>query len=594
MASRYRLLGIYVAVLLAFALLCLTLGMRSVSIFPSLLTSILAVATCLLVWQYGLPHPRVGLLSLERLPQVGLLLVFDPAIAAAICGSASLLWPFLNRSYSQGSLKVAALRAAHNGPMTALMLLAGGYVYQALGGGHPLDTLSLADLGPLTAMALSIQAVNLGLMYVYYRLDGREVGALLTPFYALMDLVFVPAGVLAALLFNSGSLAAFGLFLALMLVFVLSFNGLAASLSRPEAGHGGGFRGARRIDDLGEQVLRETRVLLRFDEFYLAVVDSGCGEFEIRINERHGKREPGRRKSLSSGLFGWVYEQKKALHIENWSKAPESLRRRAEVTPKETGSAIFVPLLEGDAVIGLLSIQHTLPGAFSVADLHLMERLAKRAAPALADARAFEDLEDYRLRLEQRVAERTRDLEQANNEKELLLDALRLRSRNLERESLEDPLTGLANRRHFNQRLAAEIELAAASGRPLVLALGDLDHFKDINDRLGHSVGDEVLGSLAELMHQHFRADDLLARIGGEEFAIVLPGLDLKTAHSACERLRVGIVNFPWSRIHPRLAVTLSLGLAAWKPGVTPEGLLEAADVGLYRAKRGGRNRVES
>ncbi|HRQ66097.1 MAG TPA: sensor domain-containing diguanylate cyclase [Xanthomonadaceae bacterium] len=593
MTTRYRRLGIYVGILVATTLVAVAGGLSGAPAFPGPLVFVACMAACLFVWQFGLPHPRVGLLSLERLPQIGLLLTFEPVVAATICAVASLIWPYLNPGYSQGSLKVATLRALHNAAMTALMLLAGGHAYRALGGRFPLDALAMTDLLPLAAMALAVQVVNLGLMFLYYRLDGREVGALLTPFYVLVDLLFVPAGVLAALLFNTGALAAFSLFLLLMLVFVMSFNGLAANLSKADAGESGHFRAARRIDELAEQILRETRVLLRFDEFYLAVVDSERGEFDIRFNERQGRREPRRCKPLTSGLFGWVYQHATPLLIENWEKAPEMLRRRAEITPKETGSAIFVPLCDGDSVIGLLSVQHTVPGAFSPADLHLLERLARRAAPALADARAFEALEDYRQRLEERVTERTSALEQANHEKELLLDALRLRSQNLERESLQDPLTGLANRRHFNQRLAAEIDLAGASNRPLALALADLDLFKDINDRLGHNIGDEVLRVLAELMHQHFRADDLLARIGGEEFAILLPGLGSREALNACERLRLGVANHPWTRIHPELGVTLSAGVADWQPHMSAEALLEAADVRLYRAKRGGRNRIE-
>jgi diguanylate cyclase (GGDEF)-like protein len=594
MARRYRRLGVYTGLLGLPTAAWLGYGLAHADKVPGPLTWALGVAACLFVWRFGLPHSRVGLLSLERLPQVGLLLVLDLAVAAAICGLASLLWPFLSRSYSQGSLKVATLRGLHNGAMTALMLLIGGSVYRALGGRFPLDDLGLGDLLPLTAMALAIQVVNIGLMYVYYRLDGREVGALLTPFYALMDLVFVPAGVLAALLFSSGDYAAFSLFVVLMAVFVLSFNGLAADLSRSELFPTGALRGARRVSDLAEQLLRETRVLLRFDEFYLALVDRERGEFDILLNERNGRREPRRRKPLGAGLFGRVCEEGKPLLIERWDKAPEALKQRADITPKETGSAMFVPLLDDGWVIGLISVQHTRAGTFAAADLHLLERLAYRAGPALMDARAFEDLEDYRQRLEKRVAERTRALEQANSEKELLLDALRLRSQNLERESLQDPLTGLANRRHFDQTLATEIELAASSGRPLALALIDLDHFKDVNDRLGHGVGDEVLRELAGLMHQQFRADDLLCRIGGEEFAIVLPGLGGREAFNACERLRLAVARHPWTRIHPELAVTLSAGVASWTAETTPDALLETADVRLYRAKRGGRNRVEA
>jgi diguanylate cyclase (GGDEF)-like protein len=594
MATRYRRLGVYTGTLMFAALAWLTWGLVTQESLPGPLTVLLGVGFCLFVWQFGLPHTRVGLLSLERLPQIGLLLTLPPPAAAAICGLASLLWPFLSRSYSQGSLKVATLRGLHNGAMTTLMILAGGSIYLALGGVHPLPILRWDDVLPLVAMALSVQAVNIGLMFLYYRLDGREVGALLTPFYALMDLVFVPAGVLAALLYNGGDTPEFLLFLLLMLVFVLSFNGLAADMSKAQGGDIALLRGARRIDELAEQLLRETRVLLRFDEFYLALVDRERGEFDIVLNERSGQREPRRRKPLTAGLFGWVAERGEALLVENWIKAPDAIKQRAELTAKETGSALFVPLHDDEALVGLLSVQHTRPGVFSPADQHLLQRLARRAGPALADARVFEELQDYRQRLEERVTERTRALEQANREKELLLDALRLRSQHLERETLQDPLTGLANRRHFNQRLATEIDLAESSARPLSLIVVDLDHFKDINDRLGHAVGDDVLRTLAELMHQHFRADDLLARIGGEEFAIVLPGLPVAQAQAASENLCLAVASYPWVRTHDDLAVTLSAGLASWTAGMTPEALFEAADIRLYRAKRGGRNRVEA
>ena len=110
--------------------------------------------------------------------------------------------------------------------MTALMLMLAGYVYLACGGRHPLTGLIATDLAPLIAMALTAQAVNIVLMTLFFRFDGREVRRIVTPSYALSDLIFVPAGILAAVLYNTGNMAVFWLFAGLMLLFVLSFNSI--------------------------------------------------------------------------------------------------------------------------------------------------------------------------------------------------------------------------------------------------------------------------------------------------------------------------------------------------------------------------------
>ncbi|MGH8166094.1 MAG: hypothetical protein ACREQ1_02580 [Woeseiaceae bacterium] len=225
MASRYRGLALYSLLLAALTAWWLTRSL-SPAAFPPFWVAALCIAACLFVWQFGLPAPRVGLTSMERLPQIGLLLVLSPPVAASICGIASLLWPLLNRGYSQGSLRVAALRGVHNASMTALMLLAAGQAYLATGGRHPLEGLGPADLWPLAAMAIAAQAVNVALLALYFKLDGRDVRRMIKPIYTLVDLIFAPAGVLAALLFNSGSPSTFALFVVLMVIFVLSFNAL--------------------------------------------------------------------------------------------------------------------------------------------------------------------------------------------------------------------------------------------------------------------------------------------------------------------------------------------------------------------------------
>lgn len=601
MASRYASLGLYAGVVAAVAGVWLIFDLTQTTDFPTVWVLALCVAACLFVWWFGLTAPRVVLTSMERLPQIGALLIFDPAVAAATCGLASFLWPFVSRGYSYGSLRLAAIRGLHNAGMTAIMLLIAGEAYLAAGGTHPPSSLGLRDIGPLAAMAVSAQLVNVAFMAMYYYFDGRDVRRLIKPIYSLIDLIFVPAGVLAALLYNSGSGTTFALFLGLMVVFVLSFNGIGGSLSVAENESSPlarllqaqrGIQGARRLDELGERILSETRHVFRFDEFYFVLVDRETSALDVRVHERLGQRLPARRKPYGAGLFGWAVENAKSVLIEHWEQAPEAMRKLAEETDKKTGSLLVAPLVENGNVIGLLSIQHTKAGAYTAADLHLIEQLAEQISVAVAEARAFEDLENYRQHLEERVVERTRELEDANRDKERLIATLNERSRTLERESQEDPLTGIANRRHFNQRLASQIAAARAAGEPLTLAVADIDRFKVINDRFGHACGDEVLRRTADIMRRQCRAVDLVARIGGEEFALVLTGMTREVATGFCDLLRRAFESHDWRDIHPQLRVTLSIGISQWDGLSEPSALLQAADVQLYSAKDAGRNRV--
>ncbi|AKS43184.1 diguanylate cyclase [Wenzhouxiangella marina] len=161
---------------------------------------------------------------------------------------------------------------------------------------------------------------------------------------------------------------------------------------------------------------------------------------------------------------------------------------------------------------------------------------------------------------------------------------------------IRDELTGLHNRRHLMAGL--DDELARRRQRmdsPLSLAILDVDHFKAINDRAGHLVGDEVLRQLARLLEGAVRETDLLARIGGEEFAVLMPDSGLAPARSICERLRSAVerAEFAVAAGSGIGTVTVSIGLAEWGAGMNEASdLLRAADAELYRAKREGRNRV--
>jgi len=160
----------------------------------------------------------------------------------------------------------------------------------------------------------------------------------------------------------------------------------------------------------------------------------------------------------------------------------------------------------------------------------------------------------------------------------------------LQQQATEDPLTGLANRRHAEVWLAA----VAAAGRPLGVAIIDVDLFKTVNDRFGHPVGDRVLREVASTLRAGVRETDMIARVGGEEFLVGVDGLSLPDATARCELLRAGVAAFDWESLQPGLAVTVSIGLAVVPPGGDLAAATSLADQRLYAAKQEGRNRVNA
>jgi diguanylate cyclase (GGDEF)-like protein len=156
--------------------------------------------------------------------------------------------------------------------------------------------------------------------------------------------------------------------------------------------------------------------------------------------------------------------------------------------------------------------------------------------------------------------------------------------------SLTDALTGLPNRREFNERL--EQRMSAWNRRQDVfsLLLVDVDHFKKLNDRYGHLAGDEVLAALGRALRGAIRREDSVARFGGEEFAILLPSTSLEDAISAAQKVREAVARVAITRNNQQINVTVSGGLATIEPNERVEALIQRADSALYAAKEAGRN----
>jgi two-component system cell cycle response regulator len=175
----------------------------------------------------------------------------------------------------------------------------------------------------------------------------------------------------------------------------------------------------------------------------------------------------------------------------------------------------------------------------------------------------------------------------------VLQEELVEQTRRLEALIFEDTLTRLSNRRHILTQLSSQVSGARRHGRPLSVAIIDIDHFKAVNDVYGHQAGDEVLAAVAATLQDHLRAEDHIGRLGGEEFLVVLPDTDATAAARVTDKLRCEVSQTRVDHGGHELVVTVSIGMATWE-GEDQHELLHRADEALYAAKAGGRDRALS
>ena len=257
------------------------------------------------------------------------------------------------------------------------------------------------------------------------------------------------------------------------------------------------------------------------------------------------------RMSLDEGVSGWVARHNQAQLVNDM--AHDSRVAQVPGTEEEEPQAtIIVPLNVRGKVTGVLCLDRMDGRLFEEHELEPAMLFANMAAIAIQNARTYEEME---------------------------------------RQAISDGLTGIHNYRHFQETLKAEVHRAERYGETFCLLMMDLDHFKSVNDTIGHQKGDEVLRAVSDVLRACSRESDYLARYGGEEFTIILPRTALEEARTLAERIRASVATIDIG--HDTVRVTMSIGVAAFpESAVDSDGVLGAADAALLLAKSHGRDRV--
>ncbi|HVR89276.1 MAG TPA: diguanylate cyclase [Candidatus Limnocylindria bacterium] len=277
---------------------------------------------------------------------------------------------------------------------------------------------------------------------------------------------------------------------------------------------------------------------LTFDPRYYAT------DYEQRVHESIIR--------LGEGMVGWAAEHREPALIDDVAK--DGRPRAIQGTPLESKSAIVVPLLVENGLIGVIRAVKIGVGSYTQDQFRLAQTLGNQVGLAVAAVRAYHE---------------------AN------------------RLAITDSLTGLPNARQLSTRLIEEVSRAKRHERPLTLTVFDSDHLKVVNDRFGHGEGNRLLGDLAHQIRSTVRTSDFVARFGGDEFVLIAPETHLAAGIILAERVRAAIASRDFSVSSEHVRITVSAGVAALpEHPADPDELFRLADGALYEAKRRGRDQV--
>ncbi len=282
----------------------------------------------------------------------------------------------------------------------------------------------------------------------------------------------------------------------------------------------------------------------------LLLIDQKTGDlfFEVAIGTKSAKLKEIRLK-MGQGISGWVAEHGEPVIIHDVTSDPRFFKGADKKTKFASKNMVCVPVRTRKKIVGVLEAVNKKSGKFKPDDMEVLSALANQVAVAIENARLYE-------------------------------------------EAITDSLTGLYHHKYFELRLREELEKAKRYKHPVSLLMLDIDHFKKVNDKYGHLLGDRVLEGLALALRKSIRLGDIISRYGGEEFTIILPHTNKKNAQNAGERLRVTIEKMKFDGIR----ITISIGIGYFdgkKMDFDYKELISYADRSLYYAKQHGRNRVE-
>lgn len=324
----------------------------------------------------------------------------------------------------------------------------------------------------------------------------------------------------------------------------------------------------RSLKEIGEtfssKLSLEDIYQLAVGRAYNVIPDSDAGllfivdeiKQQLQLNASKTSSELPRIKSKNGDIFDqWVFKERQPLNVYDINED-----FRFDYKPlsgeRQFSSLISVPLISQSRIIGILRLNSKQKNAYTFDDLRLLDFISDLVSSAINNARLYKTTEEL---------------------------------------SIKDSLTGFYLHRYLNQRLDGEIERVRVAHSPLSLIMIDIDHFKDYNDKYGHSAGDKVLVGISEIIRRNLYDSYIPVRYGGEEFVIVLPNTDQGAARLLAEKIREEISSYSFILRRKETKVTISAGVVSYSEEFKDkEELLKAADFCLYSAKKKGRNRVHA